>query len=61
MTRKYWETIGGLLIEEFQAVPNNIKKNTGRRLIDGIIVLGAEKRIQVGGSFDLEGKDIIVI
>jgi len=36
-TRKYWGTIGGLLIEEFVAVDGN--KDQGRRPIDGIIVL----------------------
>lgn len=59
--RKYWERIGGLLIEEFQVVPK--KKNTGKgkRIIDGIIVLGEEKRIQIGGTYDFTGKDIIII
>lgn len=59
--RKYWERIGGLLIEEFQTIPK--KKNTGKdkQTIDAIIVLGEEQRIQSGGTYDFTGKDIIVI
>ena len=60
-TRRFWGNVGGLLIEEFQAIPGNAKKNTGKRLIDGIIVLGAENKIQAGGTYDFKGKDIIVI
>jgi len=60
-TRKYWKDIGGLLIEEFQAIPRNTKENVGRRLIDGVIVLGVENKIQSGGTFDFRDKDIIVI
>lgn len=59
--RKYWEHEGGLLIEGFQVVPK--KKNTGKgkQIIDGIIVLGEEKRIQTGGTYDFTDKDIIII
>jgi hypothetical protein len=59
ITRKYWERVGGLLIEEFQAKPK--KKNTGKHLVDGIIVLGEEKRVQSGGDYNFAGKDIIII
>ena len=55
----YWETIGGLLIEEFVAVDG--KKEQGRRPIDGIIVLGEKKAVHSGNKFDLKGKDVIVI
>ena len=58
-TRKYWKTIGGLLIEEYVAVDGN--KEQGRRPIDGIIVLGEKKAIHSGNKFDLKGKDVIVI
>ena len=58
-TRKYWDTIGGLLIEEFVAVDG--KKEQGRRPIDGIIVLGEKKAVHSGNKFDLKGKDVIVI
>ena len=58
-TRKYWDTIGGLLIEEFVAVDGNSEQ--GRRPIDGIIVLGEKKAVHSGNKFDLKGKDVIVI
>ena len=61
-TRKYWESLdNGLLIEEFQAIPQKKDKSIARRLVDGVIVLGEEKAIQRGGTFDLEGRDIIAI
>ena len=60
-TRKYWETVGGMLIEEFLAIAPDINKETGKRLIDGIIILGEERRIQVGGKYDLKDKDIIIV
>ena len=60
-TRKYWESIGGLLIEEFLAIRLNRKDGIGKRLIDGVIVLGEEKNIQIGGQHDIEGKDVIAI
>jgi hypothetical protein len=41
--RKYWEKVGGLLIEEFVAVRGS--KTQGRRPIDGLIILGEETRI----------------
>ena len=60
-TRKYWEATCGFLIEEFLAIPASKDKLIGKRLIDGVIVLGAKKNVQVGGSYNLEGKDIIVV
>jgi Fe-S cluster assembly ATPase SufC len=33
----------------------------GKRLIDGVIVLGKKKYIQCGGTYNLEAKDIICI
>lgn len=60
-TRQYWETTGGLLIEECSAIRLDRKRNIGKRLIDGVIVLGEKNNIQVGGSFDVCGKDIIVV
>lgn len=58
-TRKYWESVGGLLIEEFVAVKRT--KTNGRRPIDGLIVLGEETKIHDGNTFDIKGKDVIVI
>ena len=58
-TRKYWEQVGGLLIEEFVAVQN--APDRGRRPIDGIIVLNEPKAIHDKNFYDLTGKDVIVI
>lgn len=58
-TREYWDTVGGLLIEEFLAVKGSNEQ--GKRLLDGVIVLGKEKAVQTGGTYDLEGEDVIVI
>ena len=58
-TRKYWESNGGLLIEEFLAVRR--ADGQGKRCLDGLIVLGEEKGIHKGTSFDIKGKDVIVI
>lgn len=58
-TQKYWERTGGLLIEEFVAVSGN--KSQGRRLIDGLIVLNEENGIHNGNTYDIEGKDVVVI
>ena len=55
----YWESIGGLLIEEFVAVKGT--KDQGIRPVDGVIVLGEEKRIHDSNSYDISGKDVIVI
>ena len=60
-TRQFWESTGGFLIEEFLAIPASSDNSVGKRLIDGVIVLGEKKGIQVGGSFELKGKDIIVV
>lgn len=57
--RKYWEKVGGLLIEDYQIKPK--KKNTTRRVIDAIIVLGEEHRIWTEGSYNFTGKDIIIV
>jgi hypothetical protein len=60
-TRKYWEATGGFLIEEFLAIPPSRDKLISKRLIDGVIVLGVNKGVQVGGTYSLEGKDIVVV
>lgn len=58
-TRKYWENVGGLLIEEFIAVEGT--REQGRRPLDGLIVLGEKKEIYNGNKYDITGKDVIVI
>ena len=59
MTRQYWQTIGGTLIEEFPAVragPEN-----GPRLLDGVIIPGGPFEIRMADSVELAGKDIVVV
>ena len=58
-TRKYWSEVGGLLIEEFPAVSGT--KTTGRRTIDGVIVLNEEKGIHPGSFYDIQSKDVIIV
>ena len=60
-TRKYWNSVGGYLIEEFQAIKEDKRRNITSKLIDGIIVLGEQKNRQSGGQYNIEGKDIIVV
>jgi hypothetical protein len=58
-TRKYWQSIGGLLIEEFVAVSKS--ENSARRLIDGVIVLNERNQIHPNHNYDISGKDVVVI
>lgn len=58
-TRKFWESIGGLLIEEFEVVKKS--ESSARRLIDGVIVLDEETRIHHSTKFDIAGKDVVVV
>ncbi|MCG3167390.1 MAG: hypothetical protein POELPBGB_03180 [Bacteroidia bacterium] len=58
-TRKYWEQTGGLLIEEFVVIEKG--KGHGKRMIDGVIVLGEKKKLHDKKSFDIKGRDIICI
>lgn len=58
-TRLYWESVGGLLIEEFIAVSGS--KEQGVRPVDGLIVLGEETKIHQGNTYDIKGKDVIVV
>lgn len=50
-----------MLIEEFRAIPRDLKKNVGNRDLDGLIVLGEPKSIQRAGSFDFTGRDIVIV
>jgi hypothetical protein len=60
-TKRYWEAVGGLLIEEFRAIKGSSKDDVAKRHIDGVIVLGEAVGLQIGGAFDLTGRDIIVV
>ena len=59
LTRKYWNEIGGTLIEEFPAVLKG--DNHSQRLMDGIILLGQQKTIESWKNIEIKGKDIVVI
>lgn len=59
MTRWYWQTMGGLLIEEFTMVkptPTNAP-----RYLDGLIVLGEPTAIADTRIFDITDRDVIAI
>tara|TARA_B100000989_G_C19460242_1_gene435878 strand:+ start:590 stop:982 length:393 start_codon:yes stop_codon:yes gene_type:complete len=58
-TKLYWESVGGLLIEEFMSIKGN--KDQGKRPVDGLIILGEKKGIFKGNTYDISGKDVIVI
>ena len=59
MTRWYWNQVGGLLIEEFMVVRRG--EQQARRLIDGLIVVGEQTRVAEKRTFDIAGRDVIVI
>ena len=59
LTHKYWQSIGGTLIEEFPAVTRG--DSNSRRLLDGVVILGEENRIAKAREVNIEGKDIVVI
>ena len=59
LTRKYWNEIGGTLIEEFPAAQRG--DNNSQRLLDGIILLGEQTKIESWKNIDIKGKDIVVI
>ena len=58
-TRMYWQSVGGLLIEEFIAVKGT--REQGRRPVDGLIVLGETKALCSDTTYDITGKDVIVV
>ncbi|WVN42336.1 hypothetical protein AOB54_02865 [beta proteobacterium MWH-UniP1] len=59
LTRRYWESVGGTLIEEFQAVAKG--PHHAQRLIDGVIILGGPAEISKDKSQKITDKDIVVI
>ena len=59
LTRRYWKSVGGTLVEEFPAVISS--KTNGKRLMDGVIILNEETRIAKANEVEIEGKDIIVV
>ena len=62
LTRRYWRSVGGTLMEEFRAV--RASATQGRRDLDGVIILGGPSRIldrAEHSTVDLRGKDIVVV
>ena len=59
LTRRYWETIGGTLLEEFPAVTRT--KENAQRLLDGVVILGEKTQISKAHEVEIQGKDIVVI
>lgn len=59
MLRRYWEKVGGILIEEFLAVSK--APDRGPRCIDGIIIRSGEKRIAKRTEVSLRGEHITVV
>lgn len=59
ITRWFWEQIGGLLIEEFQLVKRG--PDSAPRYADGLIVVGEPNQIRRQRSFDISGRDVILI
>ncbi len=61
MTRWYWEQLGGTLIEEFPAVLPKGNPLLGRRLLDGLIVLGGERRLAAAHEVDIRDRDVVIV
>lgn len=59
LTVRYWESIGGSLIEEFPAVRRG--PNNAQRLIDGVIVLDGKRRRISHDETTIQDQDIVVI
>lgn len=59
MLRRYWKKIGGILIEEFPAVPRG--KDRGLRRIDGVIIRSKHKRLAKPGEVSLKGRHITIV
>ena len=63
LTHRYWNSVGGTLMERVSRVTGLIPTQ-GQRLLDGVIVLGGPKRMMERAEHaeqDLRGKDIIVV
>ena len=53
--------MGGFLIEEFHVTELDSAAGISRRLIDGVIIDAKEIGSQVGGTKEIEGKDVISV
>ena len=60
MTRRYWERVGGTLVEEYLVVPPG--RGFGMRMVDAVIIVGGDQRIASRAeSISLRGHDLIVV
>jgi hypothetical protein len=59
LTRRYWDEVGGMLVEEFPAVLRG--SGIAQRLIDGVIIVGEPKRISKPSDVSIKSKNIIVL
>ena len=59
LTRKYWQSVGGTLVEEFPVVRRTA--TCAQRLLDGLIVLDGNNRIAKADEISIEGMDVIVL
>lgn len=60
MTQWYWNTVGGILIEEYSVVPRG--SHQGGRWVDGLIILGTEKKcFPPRSDYDIAGRDVVVV
>ena len=60
MTRRYWENVGGTLLEECLVVPRS--PGVGRRVVDAVIIVGGDHRIASRAeNISLDGHDLIVV
>lgn len=60
MTHRYWERVGGTLLEEYPIVPRG--PGVGQRLIDAVIIVDGDHRIASPGEHaSLDGHDLIVV
>ena len=59
LTRRYWQSVGGTLVEEFPVVRRSA--TSAQRLLDGLIVLDGNNRIAKAEEVTVEGMDVIVL
>jgi hypothetical protein len=59
LTRRYWEQVGGTLVEEFPAVFRGTRN--AQRLLDGLIIQGESKVIAKAKEITIKGKNITVL
>lgn len=59
LTRKYWASVGGTLVEEFPVVRKS--SSCAQRLLDGLIVFDGKTRLAKADEISIQGKDVIVL